>query len=110
MNDNAHNKRSLYDISPLTKKRNAAESRFKFYGIVAISIGLLMLTVLVSTIVYRGTGAFQQTFITLDVELLESKLDKKGNRDVEDIKKVSTFGYTPLLSEAMIKLLAENGI
>ena len=110
MNDNAHTPRSLYDISPLTKKRNAAESRFKIYGIVAISIGLLMLTVLVSTIVYRGTGAFQQTFITLDVELLESKLDKKGNRDVEDIKKVSTFGYTPLLSEAMIQLLAENGI
>lgn len=110
MNDNAHTQRSLYDISPLTKKRNAAESRFKIYGIIAILIGLFMLTVLVSTIVYRGTGAFQQTFITLDVELLESKLDKKGNRNVEDIKKVSTFGYTPLLSEAMIKLLAENGI
>ena len=103
-------KRSLYDISELTKKRNAAEGRFRLYGIIAIAIGLLMLLVLVTTIIYRGTSAFQQTFITLEVELLEKKLDKKGNRNIDDIKKVSTFGYTPLLATAMQNALKENGI
>jgi phosphate transport system permease protein len=109
MND-VPSKRSLYDISERTKKRNAAEGRFRLYGIIAIAIGLLMLLALVTTIIYRGTSAFQQTFITLEVELLEKKLDKKGNRNIDDIKKVSTFGYTPLLETAMQNALKENGI
>ena len=109
MND-VPSKCSLYDISERTKKRNAAEVRFRLYGIIAIAIGLLMLLVLVTTIIYRGTSAFQQTFITLEVELLEKKLDKKGNRNIDDIKKVSTFGYTPLLATAMQNALKENGI
>ena len=109
MND-VPSKRSLYDISERTKKRNAAEGRFRLYGIIAIAIGLLMLLVLVTTIIYRGTSAFQQTFITLEVELLEKKLDKKGNRNIDDIKKVSTFGYTPLLATAMQNALKANGI
>lgn len=103
-------KTSLLALSPRTKKRNAAEKRFRAYGIAAISVGLMMLLVLVTTIVGKGTGAFQQTFITLNVELLESKLDKKGNRDLEDIKKVTTFGYNPLIRGAMEAKLAELGI
>lgn len=83
-----------------TKRRNAAEGRFKLYGIIAIVIGLLMLLTLLFTIISRGTGAFQQTYVTLSVPLLEDKLDKNGNRDLEDIKKVSTFGYSPLLKAA----------
>ena len=101
---------SLFKISDKTKNRNAAERRFRIYGILAISIGLLMLLVLASTIILRGTSAFQQTFITLEVDLLESKLDKKGNRNIDDIKKVSTFGYSPILLNAMKKVLAKHEI
>jgi len=101
---------SLFNVSDKTKNRNAAERRFRIYGILAISIGLLMLLVLASTIILRGTSAFQQTFITLDVDLLESKLDKKGNRNVDDIKKVSTFGYSPILVNAMKKVLEKHEI
>ena len=101
---------SLFNISDKTKNRNAAERRFRIYGILAISIGLLMLLVLASTIILRGTSAFQQTFITLEVDLLESKLDKKGNRSIDDIKKVSTFGYSPILLNAMKKVLEKHEI
>ena len=101
---------SLFNISDKTKNRNAAERRFRIYGILAISIGLLMLLVLASTIILRGTSAFQQTFITLDVDLLESKLDKKGNRNIDDIKKVSTFGYSPILVNAMKQALEKHEI
>ena len=101
---------SLFNISDKTKNRNAAERRFRMYGILAISIGLLMLLVLASTIILRGTSAFQQTFITLEVDLLESKLDKKGNRNVDDIKKVSTFGYSPILVNALKKVLEKHEI
>ena len=81
------------------------------YGIAAITAGLIMLLViLVTTIVGKGTGAFQQTFVTLEVELLESKLDKKGERNIEDIKKVTTFGYAPIIKGAMEAAVAEYGI
>ena len=101
---------SLFNISDKTKNRNAAERRFRMYGILAISIGLLMLLVLASTIILRGSSAFQQTFITLDVDLLESKLDIKGNRNIDDIKKVSTFGYSPILVNAMKQALEKHEI
>ena len=101
---------SLFKISDKTKNRNAAERRFRIYGILAISIGLLMLLVLASTIILRGTSAFQQTFITLKVDLLESKLDKKGNRNIDDIKKVSTFGYSPILVNALKTVLEKHEI
>lgn len=103
-------KTSIHTLDERTKKRNAAEKRFKAYGVAAIATGLLMLVILITTIVGNGYGAFQQTFITLDVELLENKLDKKGNRDAADIKKVSTFGYAPLLKTAFEKKVEELGL
>ena len=103
-------KKSLLQLDARTRTRNAAETRFKAYGIIAIAFGLLMLSILVFNIVTRGAGAYQQTFIALEVELLAGKLDKKGNRNLDDIKKVSTFGYTPLLSNALEAKVAELGI
>jgi phosphate transport system permease protein len=101
---------SLFEKDARTKRRNAAEGRFKLYGIAAIGIGLLMLVVLVTNIVTAGTGAFQQSFLELDVELKADKLDKKGNRNIEDIKKVSTFGYAPLIASALESEVAKLGI
>jgi len=103
-------KQSLFEVTDHTKRRNAFERRFRRYGQAAIGIGLLMLFTLAYTIVSKGTGAFQQTFVTLNIELLESKLDKKGNRDLEEMKKVSTFGYAPLIATAFENLAAEREI
>ena len=99
---------SLLTQDARTTRRNRAEARFKAYGLTAIGIGVLMLLILLTTIIGRGSGAFQQTYLTLEVTLDEAKLDKKGNRDIADIKKVSTFGYKPLLTSAF-EALAENG-
>lgn len=101
---------SLLSEDARTAKRNAAEKRFQWYGIIAISIGLLMLFILMFNIISRGTGAFQQTFVTLEVELLEDKLDKSGTRDIEAIKKVSTFGYSPLIRAAFEAKAAKMGL
>ncbi|SHK12040.1 phosphate ABC transporter membrane protein 2, PhoT family [Shimia gijangensis] len=103
-------KTSIHTQSPRTKRRNAAETRFKVFGMIAISIGLLMLVALMGTILSKGIGAFQQSFITMEVELLEAKLDKKGNRNLSDIKKVTTFGYTPLIKNAFAKAVKDQGI
>ncbi|WP_425442393.1 phosphate ABC transporter permease PstA [Sulfitobacter brevis] len=103
-------KGSLLVQDARTKQRNNSESRFKLYGIAAISVGLLMLMILLFTIISRGAGAFQQTYLTLPVQLLADKLDKNGNRNLDEIKKVSTFGYAPLMSAALEAKVAEVGI
>lgn len=101
---------SLLKESDRTRRRNAAEARFKAYGIAAIAVGLIFLVILVFAIVRNGIPAFTQTYMTLTVELPEAKLDKNGNRNIDDLKKVSTFGYNPLIDEAMERLVAERGI
>ncbi len=99
--------KSLLTQDDRTKRRNAAEKRFRAYGIAAITVGLLFLVSLLWAIVQNGTPAFTQTFVTLDIALLEEKLDKNGNRNIEDIKKVSTFGYSPLINDALIAATAD---
>ncbi|MCK8462260.1 phosphate ABC transporter permease PstA [Aliiroseovarius sp. S1339] len=101
---------SLLALDARTKKRNAAEARFRAYGIGAIAIGLLFLMVLITSIFAKGMGAFQQTFITLNVELSEAKIDKSGTRDLEAIKKITTFGYNPLIDAALAQALTDAAI
>ena len=110
MPNTATPRHSLLKPDARTVKRNRAEARFKSYGIAAIVVGLLMLAILLTTIIGRGAGAFQQTFLTLNVQLLEEKLDKNGNRNLDEIKKVSTFGYAPLMAAALEAKVAETGI
>lgn len=94
--------KSILEVDARTKKRNAAETRFKAYGIAAICVGVFFLIALLWAIIQNGTPAFTQAYVTLDVELLEEKLDKSGERDLDAIKKVSTFGYKPLIQGALV--------
>ncbi|MCA8883340.1 MAG: phosphate ABC transporter permease PstA [Rhodobacteraceae bacterium] len=100
----ARKAKSLYEIDARTKRRNAAETRFRLYGLAAIGTGLAALVVLLITILGNGVPAFKQTYIALDVELLESKLDKNGNRDPDDLAKISTFSIAPLIKNATTEL------
>ena len=99
--------KSLLAEDARTKRRNAAETRFRAYGLVAIGVGLFFLVSLLWAIIQNGIPAFTQTFINLEVELVEERLDKTGERNIEDIKKVSTFGYNPLLLDALIAATAD---
>ncbi|WP_171176533.1 phosphate ABC transporter permease PstA [Ruegeria sp. HKCCD8929] len=101
---------SLTEPDARTKSRNAAEKRFRAYGVIAIGTGILCLLVLLFAIISNGIGAFQQTFIEVPVYLDPAKLDKKGERNIEDIKKVSTFGYNPLIQKAVLEQVEKAGI
>jgi phosphate transport system permease protein len=101
---------SLLQADDRTRRRNAAEARFKIYGIIAVAIGLVFLVLLLGNIVYNGARGFTQTFVTVDVYLDPAKLDKKGDRNPEDIKKVSTFGYAPLIDQALFDRVQADGI
>ena len=102
--------KSLFVASAQTKRRATAEKRFHMLGLTAIFIALSMLAILMTTIVAKGSGAFQQSFITLDVALLESKLDKKGTRNPDNLKKVTTFGYAPFIKAALEQVVVARGI
>ena len=101
---------SLLELDERVRRRNAAEGRFKAYGIAAVSIGLIFLVLLLVAIIRNGVPAYTQTFLTVPIELKAEKLDKNGNRDLEEIKKVSTFGYKPLVIEGMASALNAQGI
>ncbi len=101
---------SLLVQDALTKRRNASERRFRAYGLTAIGIGVAALILLLTSILSQGLPAFQQTFVTLDVVLDEAKLDKKGNRNIDEIKKVTTFGYAPLIKNGLKSRMEELNI
>jgi phosphate transport system permease protein len=103
-------KSSLLQLDHRVRRRNAAEARFRAYGIAAVAIGLVFLVLLLVAIFRNGLPAFTQTFVNVQIELREAKLDKNGNRDLEEIKKVSTFGYKPLIVDGVVATLTANGI
>ncbi|MAU53764.1 MAG: phosphate ABC transporter, permease protein PstA [Roseovarius sp.] len=104
----APRKGSLLEQDERTRRRNGAEARFRALGLIAVTIGVLALVGLLTSILMNGVSSFRQTFIEVEVFLDPAKLDKSGNRDVEEISKVTTFGYAPLIDAAMAKLLEEH--
>jgi len=106
----AHKATSILEPDGRTKRRNASEGRFRIYGIIAIGIGLFFLCALLFAIVRNGIPAFTQTFVAIPVELPAETLDKEGNRIPAQMAKVSTFGYKPVIENALIKALEDAGI
>jgi phosphate transport system permease protein len=92
------------------KKRNAAETRFKLYGITAIFISLAVLFIMLWTIFSDGVSAFRQATFSFDVYLDPERLDPEGNRDPAEMAKVTTIGYTKLLNDDLISYLREKNI
>jgi phosphate transport system permease protein len=103
-------KRSLYQRGDRAKQRQRAEMRFRMLGLAAVMLGIIAVVGLVASVLVNGASSFRQTYIALDVFLDPAKLDKSGNRDPEEIKKVTTFGYVPLIENALEKVMAERGI
>ena len=93
-----------------TQRRNNVELRFRAYGLTAVIVGILALIVLLLSIFSNGMSAFQQTKLMITLELPEAKLDQKGQRDLEAMKKVTTIGYSKVLGSGLIDQLDRLGI
>jgi phosphate transport system permease protein len=101
---------SLFTQDPRTKSRNAAEKRFRVYGLAAIAVALAMLVWLLISILSAGSPAFRQTFITFPVQMEEATLDKAGTGDPAAMAKVTTFIYGRLLAGSFEAEVAALGI
>lgn len=91
--------------TPLLKKRRAAEKRFRFYGIAAISIGLIFLALLLFSVIRTGYPAFQQTKIMLPIEMSQEVIDKTGANTSKSVMSGNVFRWKGLIDTALVKAL-----
>jgi phosphate transport system permease protein len=101
---------SLLAPSADMRRRNAAEARFRAYGLAAITVSLLMLAIMLYTIIRDGTSAFTQAQLTFPVTLSAEVLDPQGNRNRDEMNKVTTVGYAKVLNEGLLAELSRLGI
>ena len=101
---------SLLAASDRMKRRRAAERRFEIYGMIAVGIGVLALVGLLTSILFNGLSSFRQTFIEVPITLEAEALDPQGNRDAAEMASVSTFGYAPLIGEAVVAEVDRLGL
>ena len=100
----------LFASDAHTRSRNAAERRFRIYGLVAVGLSILALVVLLTSVIGTGAGAFRQAFIQIPVTLDAKIVDPKGHRDPEEMKKVTTIGYGKQLEASMLAAVAASGL
>lgn len=86
------------------KKRHRAEALFRFYGVAAITIGLVFLVVLLTSVITKGYTAFVQTSITVPVEFTADIIDKKNERSTNPRVLVSA-NYPVIARNAVAKAL-----
>jgi phosphate transport system permease protein len=101
---------SLLNESVRMKRRNAAETRFRLYGLGAIAISLATLAFMLWTIFSDGMSAFYQAKLTIPVTLSSEILDPQGNGNRDEMTKVTTVGYNKLLAAAFEAELAAKGV
>ena len=95
---------SLYKTDPLTKKRNAAEKRFKMYGISAVLIGLFFLVVLAFSIISEGIPAFTRTAVEVEFTIT------KAQQEAAEKELFKTKAYEGFLISALKSQLEESGV
>ena len=78
-------------------RRYRAERRFRFYGIMAIVVSMIFLSLLFISIFGKGYSAFLQTFVKLDVFLDPEILDQQSlaTADYQGLIKKSLRGMFP---------------
>jgi len=105
MSDATHQPhQSLLTESPLMKKRNRAESRFKMYGIAAITIGLVFLVVLFTAILRNGIPAFSQTVVDVEFTLTQEEFDEAEGQLLK------TAAYTGIFVDTVTAQFQERGL
>ena len=97
-------KSSLLAQDARTRKRNAAETRFRMYGMAAIAVGLLFLVFLFASILRSGLPAFTQTVVNIEFVLTKEQFDKAES------KMLKTGEYQKIFISALTEQLEASGL
>ncbi len=81
-------------------QRYRAEKRFRFYGMLSVGFGLVALLVLFTDIIGKGAGAFQQTYLQLEVTY---DSDVLGVTDVQNEDQMSLANFEGVIKQALRK-------
>lgn len=95
---------SLMVLDARTKKRHAAERRFRYYGMGAVGLGVLLLVMLLVSILSNGLGAFRQTVFELEITLTQAQITEAE----EALLKTSV--YRGIIEENMRVALDAAGV
>lgn len=85
-------------VAARLRRRHAANTRLKVYGLTAIGIAVLMLAVLFSSLISTGAGAFRQTHATFSIHIDPAKVDRE---------QPSSGNYRAMLRESFFSLLPD---
>jgi phosphate transport system permease protein len=97
-------KGSLLVADSHTRKRNAAEKRFRIYGMIAVSLGVLALIGLLTSILMQGLPAFYQTKITIPVTLEQERVE------AAEASLLKTSAYAEMLRGGLAQKIEEAGL
>lgn len=100
---------SLFAADARTRRRRAAEARFRAYGLGAVIVSVLALVMLLASVLGNGLGAFRQTVMELDITLDPAIVAPRGT-DPAELAKVTTIGYGRLLDQEVIQELGAKGV
>lgn len=95
---------SLLTLDARTKKRNAAEKRFRAYGLTAIGIAVAALAMLLVSIIGNGASSFRQTYVSYPVVVTQDQVD-----DAESAL-LKTGKYRAILEDSFATFLNENNL
>ena len=90
--------KTLIKIQHSLTQRNRAEARFRWYGRIAILIGLMAVALLFIDIVGKGHGAFRATYINLDIRY---DADLIGIDNLSDTEQLSAGNWQALPKTAL---------
>ena len=96
--------KSLSTLDARTKKRNAAEKRFRAYGLTAILIGLFFLVVLFTSIIRSGMPAFTRTVVDVEFTLTQAQFE------AAEKELFKTKAYSNLFIAELQGKLGEKGV
>jgi phosphate transport system permease protein len=82
------------------KRRYAAETRFRWYGRIAISVGVIFLAVMLISIISKGYTSFMQTSVLLPITFDAKVIDPQDKR-ATDPNVLITANYPNLARDAL---------
>jgi phosphate transport system permease protein len=95
---------SLLQTDPHTKKRNAAEKRFRMYGLSAIGIAMIALVILLVSIIGNGASSFRQTYLSFPVTINAAEIE------AAESALLKTGAYNKIIQTSLLTYLTENDL
>lgn len=86
------------------RRRYRSERLFRFYGLVSVLLGVSFLLILFATIIANGYGAFQQSFVRLEIRFDPDVIDPEGSRDPDVL---AAANYPQLIKSSLAELFPD---